>query len=74
MDVAYLTLHYNSKMIANFHMNWLSPVKVRKILIGGTKKMIVFDDMEPSEKIKIYDKGIKVTEPEAIRLAQPLLR
>jgi predicted dehydrogenase len=66
VDVAYLTLHYNINMIANFHVNWLSPVKVRKILIGGTKKMIVFDDMEPSEKIKIYDKGINVTEPEEI--------
>lgn len=66
VDVAYLTLHYDSNMIANFHVNWLSPVKVRKILIGGTKKMIVFDDMEPSEKIKIYDKGINVTEPEEI--------
>ena len=66
VDVAYLTLHYNNNMIANFHVNWLSPVKVRKILIGGTKKMIVYDDMEPSEKIKIYDKGINVTEPEEI--------
>jgi len=66
VDVAYLTLHYKSNMIANFHVNWLSPVKVRKILIGGTKKMIVFDDMEPSEKIKIYDKGIDVKEPEEI--------
>ena len=66
VDVAYLTLHYERKMIANFHVNWLSPVKVRKILIGGTKKMIVFDDMEPSEKIKIYDKGIDTEKPEEI--------
>tara|TARA_Y100000766_G_C18524478_1_gene420544 strand:- start:213 stop:569 length:357 start_codon:yes stop_codon:yes gene_type:complete len=47
-------------------MNWLSPVKVRKILIGGTKKMIVFDDMNPDEKIKIYNKGIDVRKPEEI--------
>lgn len=66
VDVAYITLHYDSNIIANFHVNWLSPVKVRKILIGGTKKMIVYDDMEPSEKIKVYDKGITVTEPEEI--------
>jgi len=66
VDVAYLTLHYESDMIANFHVNWLSPVKVRRLLIGGTKKMIVYDDMEPSEKIKIYDKGINVTEPDKI--------
>ena len=66
VDVAYLTLHYDYKMIANFHINWLSPVKVRKILIGGTKKMIVYDDLEPSEKIKIYDKGIYLNRPEDI--------
>ena len=62
VDVAYLTLHYKRNMIANFHVNWLSPVKVRKILIGGTKKMIVYDDMDPSEKIKIYDKGITMVD------------
>ena len=66
VDIAYLTLHYPDNMIANFHLNWLSPVKVRKILIGGTKKMIVFDDMELSEKIKIFDKGINVKRPEDI--------
>ena len=42
-------------MIANFHLNWLSPVKIRRILIGGSKKMILFDDMNFEEKIKIYD-------------------
>ena len=66
VDIAYLTLGYDNKMIANFHVNWLSPVKVRKILIGGTKKMIVFDDMESSEKIKIYDKGVFLGDPEDI--------
>ena len=66
VDIAYLNLMYKTKMIANFHVNWLSPVKVRKILIGGTKKMIVYNDMEPSEKIKIYNKGIIVNEPEKI--------
>lgn len=58
VDGAYLTLHYENKMIANFHVNWLSPVKIRRILIAGSKKMIVYDDMELSEKVKIYDKGI----------------
>jgi predicted dehydrogenase len=67
VDVAYLTLNYAHNMIANFHVNWLSPIKVRRILIGGTKKMIVFDDMEPSEKVRIYDKGIEATQPAAIR-------
>ncbi|MFQ5669969.1 MAG: Gfo/Idh/MocA family protein [Acidobacteriota bacterium] len=66
-DVAYVTLHYPDAMIAHFHVNWLSPVKVRKILIGGTKKMIVYDDMESSEKVKVYEKGITLTGPEDIR-------
>ena len=58
VDVAYLNLHYREKMIANFHVNWLSPIKIRKTLIGGSKKMIVFDDMQSHEKVKVYDKGI----------------
>jgi predicted dehydrogenase len=45
---------------AHIHVNWLSPVKIRQTLIGGTKKMIVWDDNNPSEKIKVYDKGIEV--------------
>jgi predicted dehydrogenase len=57
-DVAYLTLFFNSNLIAHIHINWLAPVKVRCTLIGGDKKMIVYDDIEPSEKIKVYDKGI----------------
>lgn len=65
-DIAYLTLTFENNLISHFHVNWLAPVKVRKILIGGTKSMIVFDDTEPSEKIKIYDKGIEVTNPEGV--------
>ena len=57
-DVAYLTLYFESSMIAHIHVNWLAPVKIRRTLIGGDRKMIVYDDLEPSEKIKIYDKGI----------------
>lgn len=57
-DMAYLTVNFEHSLIAHFHVNWLSPVKVRRILIGGSKKMIVYDDMEPSDKVKIYDKGI----------------
>jgi predicted dehydrogenase len=48
----------HSNLIAHFHMNWLAPVKIRQTLIGGSKKMIVYDDMEPTEKIKVYDRGI----------------
>jgi len=59
-NVAYLTVNYNTSHIAHFSCSWSSPVKIRKILIGGTKKMIVFDDVEPSEKVKIYDTGYTV--------------
>ena len=47
-------------MIAHVHVNWLAPVKVRSTLLGGSRKMVVYDDLEPSEKIKIYDRGITV--------------
>ena len=47
-------------MIAHFHVNWLAPVKVRRTLIGGARQMIVYDDLEPSEKVRVYDKGITV--------------
>ncbi|WP_028745667.1 Gfo/Idh/MocA family protein [Rhizobium mesoamericanum] len=57
-NIAYLTLFFESKLIAHIHVNWLAPVKVRRTLIGGSSKMIVYDDLEPSEKIKVYDKGI----------------
>ena len=57
-DVAYLTLFFENHLIAHIHVNWLAPVKIRRTLIGGTHKMIVYDDLEPSEKIKLYDKGI----------------
>lgn len=65
-DIAYLTLMFENNLLAHFHVNWLAPVKVRKTLIGGTKSMIVFDDMEASEKLKIYDKGIEVTNREGV--------
>jgi predicted dehydrogenase len=57
-DVAYVTVVYSNELMAHFHVNWMSPVKIRRIIIGGSKKMIVFDDLDPAEKIKIYDKGI----------------
>jgi len=65
-DIAYLTLTFENDLIAHFHVNWLAPVKIRKTLIGGTKSMVVFDDTEASEKIKIYDKGIDVTTREGV--------
>jgi predicted dehydrogenase len=59
-DVAYLTIFFNKNIIAHINVNWLSPVKVRTTLIGGQKKMLVWNDIEPDEKIKIYDKGVQV--------------
>jgi predicted dehydrogenase len=65
-DVAYLTCIFDGNLIAHFHVNWLSPVKVRRTLIGGNRRMIVYDDLEPSEKVKIYNKGIALTnDPES---------
>lgn len=65
-DIAYLTLTFESDLIAHFHVNWLAPLKIRKTLIGGTRSMIVYDDTEASEKVKIYDKGIDVTTREGV--------
>lgn len=66
-NIAYITLFFRSSLIAHFHVNWLAPVKVRKMLVGGSKKMIVYDDMELSEKVKIYDKGVALaTDPQKI--------
>ncbi len=60
-DIAYITCYLQNNLIAHFHVNWMAPVKVRRTLIGGDKQMIVYDDIEPSEKIKIYDKGVSLT-------------
>ncbi len=57
-NIAFLTVFFENDAIAHLHVNWLAPVKVRRTLIGGSRKMIVYDDLEPSEKIKLYDKGI----------------
>jgi predicted dehydrogenase len=65
-DIAYLTLEFSNNLIAHFHVNWLAPTKIRQTLIGGTKSMIVYDDTETSEKVKIYDKGIDVTTREGV--------
>jgi predicted dehydrogenase len=65
-DIAYLTLEFENNLIAHFHVNWLAPTKIRQTLIGGTKSMIVYDDNQTSEKVKIYDKGIDVTTREGV--------
>lgn len=66
-NIAYVTAFYDSPLIAHVNVNWLSPVKVRKTLIGGSRQMIVYDDMVSSEKVKVYDKGITVKSgPESV--------
>ena len=65
---AFLTVFFSEETIAHINVNWLSPVKIRRTLVGGDKQMIVYDDLETSEKVKLYDKGITVTEtPEEVR-------
>lgn len=66
-NMAYLNLHYPGKCFSHIHVNWLAPVKIRQTLICGTRKMVVYDDLNPDEKIKVYDKGISISEkPEDI--------
>ena len=65
-DVAFITLYFPDKIIAHLNVNWLSPVKVRTTLIGGEKKMLVWNDLEADEKIKVYDKGVSVTTREGL--------
>jgi len=65
-DVAFITVYFPNKIIAHINVNWLSPVKVRTTLIGGEKKMLVWNDLEADEKIKIYDKGVNITSREGL--------
>lgn len=65
-DVAYVTVYFENNMIAHFNVNWLSPVKIRMTLIGGSKKMLVWNDLDADEKIKIYDKGINIESKEGL--------
>ncbi len=68
-SVAYLSVYFDNGLIAHFHNNWLAPVKIRTVIVGGSKKMILYDDMEPSEKIKVYDRGVELADPEGIHRA-----
>ncbi len=67
-DVAYLNLDFGDGLLASFHVNWLSPVKIRHFLVGGSRKGLVYNDLAPDERIKVYDRGITINhEPEARR-------
>jgi predicted dehydrogenase len=66
-NTAYLTCYFDGPLIGHVHASWLAPVKVRRTLLGGSAKMVMYDDIEPSEKIRVYDKGINVKDdPESI--------
>lgn len=65
-NIAFLTVYYDDNLIAHVNVNWLAPVKIRRTLLGGSKKMVVYDALEPIETIKVYDKGIDVESQEDI--------
>jgi predicted dehydrogenase len=71
-NIAYMTIFFDGNLIAHVHANWLAPVKVRRTLVGGSRRMVVFDDLEASEKIKVYDRGISLN-PSAENVYQMLV-
>jgi predicted dehydrogenase len=60
-DIAYLTCLFDHDLIAHIHVNWLAPVKVRRTLVAGAEQMVLYDDLEPSEKVKVYNKGVTLS-------------
>ena len=66
-DVAFMTIYFPRNVIAHINVNWLSPVKIRTTLIGGEKKMLVWNDLVADEKVRVYDKGVQITSGEGIR-------
>ena len=73
-DIAYITMHLPSRMIAHFHLSWMSPVKVRRIAVGGSYQMAVWDDLNQHEKLKIYDSGIELQPEDQRRTLVPSYR
>ena len=65
-DVGYMTIYFDDSIIAHINVNWLSPVKVRTTLLGGEKKMVVWNDLEADEKVKLYDKGVNIANGQGI--------
>jgi predicted dehydrogenase len=65
-DMAYISVQHHEKLISHFHVNWIAPVKIRRILIGGSKNMVVYDDMNTNEKVRVYDKGVEIKNEESI--------
>jgi len=65
-DVAYITIYFEQGMIAHLNVNWLSPVKIRQTLLGGEKRMVVWNDLEADEKVKVYDRGVSISNGESV--------
>jgi predicted dehydrogenase len=59
-NIAYLTMRYEPNILAHVHVNWLAPAKIRRTIIGGSRQMVIYDDMQPSEKVQIYDRGVSI--------------
>jgi predicted dehydrogenase len=68
-NLAHISVYFEDNCFAHFHVNWVSPVKIRRIIVGGDKKMLVYDDMENFEKIKVYDSGVEFPTQESIHQA-----
>jgi predicted dehydrogenase len=68
-NIAHISIYFEDNCFAHFHVNWVSPVKIRRMIVGGDKKMLVYDDMENFEKIKVYDSGIEIKSTEKIHEA-----
>ena len=65
-DMAFITVYFPGNVTAHINVNWLSPVKIRTTLIGGRDKMLVWNDLEPDEKIRVYDKGVQITNGQGV--------
>ncbi len=61
-NIAYIHVQFSGSLLGHVHVNWLAPAKVRTTILGGSKRMVIYDDMEPSEKLKIYDKGVLISQ------------
>jgi predicted dehydrogenase len=70
-DIAYITLHYSSRIIAHLNLSWISPVKARRIAVGGTKQMVIWDDLSADERLKIYNSGIEFHSDDERRVLVP---
>ena len=71
-NMAHITVYLEGGTTAHLNVNWLAPVKIRRTLVGGSRRMIVYDDMEPSEKVKVYDRGVDLREAPAVTSSEEI--